>query len=192
MVLLLILALAAAEMQKTQKDRCAPNAIDASTRRSSPEMECVDRNGHCVSVTLDGKPTVPLTDEKVAARVHAIKHGEDVCWQMTQPVSAQFRLTATMGGLYPKFIGNLERVLVNLYSLDDYDPKVDSRLDSLNGVEMRADAAPTGTWQLHSPRPLPAGEYVAVFRLQGSGNWDRQAVLLRLDPKLAPAPKGQE
>ena len=80
---------------------------------------------------------------------------------------------------------------VNLYRLEDYDPKVDSRLDSLNGVQMRADGAPTGTWQLQSERPLPAGEYIAVFRLSGSGNWDRQAVLLTLDPKIAPAPKGQ-
>jgi hypothetical protein len=191
MVLELIFVIAAADVQKTQKDRCAPNVIDASVRRTYPEMECVKRNGHCVSVTIDGKPTVALTDEQVAARVHAIKHDEDVCWQVTQPVSTEFRLTAAMGGLYPKFIGSLQRVLVNLYHLEDYDPKVDSRLDSLNGVEMRADGAPTGTWQLHSERPLPAGEYVAVFRLQGSGNWDRQAILLKLDPKIAPAPKGQ-
>ena len=80
--------------------------------------------------------------------------------------------------------------MVNLYHLDDYDPEVDSRLDSLNGVQMPADGAPAGTWRLHSERPLPAGEYVAVFRIHGSGNWDRQAVFLKLDPKIAP-PKGQ-
>ena len=51
MVLELIFALSAAEMQKTQKERCAPNAIDASVQRTNPEMACVDRNGHCVSVT---------------------------------------------------------------------------------------------------------------------------------------------
>ena len=61
----------------------------------------------------------------------------------------------------------------------------------LNGIEMRPDGGPTGTWQLRSERPLPAGEYVAVFRLTGAGNWDRQAVLLKLDPKIPPAPKGQ-
>jgi hypothetical protein len=37
MVLELMFVIAAAEMQKTQKDRCAPNEIDASTRRTSPE-----------------------------------------------------------------------------------------------------------------------------------------------------------
>ena len=191
MVLELIFAFSAMEMQKTQKERCAPNAIDAGVQRTNPEMACVDRNGHCVSVTIDGKPTVALTDEKVAARVHAIKHGEDVCWQITQPVSTRLRLTAAMGGIVPKFIGTLEQVQVNLYRLEDYDPKVDSRLDSLNGVQMRPDGAPTGTWQLQSDRPLPAGEYIAVFRLSGTGNWDRQAVFLTLDPKIAPAPKGQ-
>jgi len=191
MVAELLFIVAAASAQQTQKARCAPNTIDKDVQRTSPEMACVDRNGHCVSVTIDGKPTVALTDEKLAARVHAIKHGEDVCWQLTEPVSTQFRVTAGMGGIVPKFIGTLERVQVNLYHLDDYDPKVDSRLDSLNGIEMRPDGAPTGTWQLRSERPLPAGEYVAVFRLTGAGNWDRQAVLLKLDPKIAPAPKGQ-
>ena len=191
MLLELLFVISTAEMQKSQKERCAANAIDADVKRTHPEMACVDRNGHCVAITVDGKSTVPLTDETLAARVHAVKHGEDVCWQMTQPVSSQFRVTAGMGGIFPKFIGTLEQVQVNLYRLDDYDPKVDSRLDSINGIEMRADGAPTGTWQLHSPRPLPAGEYIAVFRVSGSGNWDRQAVLLKVDPKLTPAPKGQ-
>ena len=191
MVAELIFLVVAAAAPQAQKDRCAPNAIDKAVQRTNPEMACVDRNGHCVAVTVDGKPTVALTDEKLAARVHAIKHGEDVCWQVTEPVSTQFRITAGMGGIVPKFIGTLELVHVNLYHLDDYDPKVDSRLDSLNGIAMRADGAPTGTWQLRSERPLPAGEYIAVFRLSGAGNWDRQAVLLKLDPKIAPAPKGQ-
>src|SRR5262245_66551530 len=151
MLLELILAVAV-EGQKTQKDRCAPNAIDASVQRSNPEMACVNRNGHCVSVTIDGKPTVALADERVAARVHAIKHGEDVCWQMPQPVSTQFRVTAAMGGLYPKFIGTLEQVQVNMYHLDDYDPKVNSRLDSLNGIAMQADGAATGTVHAHWER----------------------------------------
>jgi hypothetical protein len=191
MVLELMFLLAAAEPQKTQKERCAPNEIDASTQRTHPEMACVDRNGHCVSLSIDGKATAPLTDESVAARVHAIKHGEDVCWTLTQPVSTQFRVAAGMGGIFPKFIGTLEQVQVNLLRLDDYDPKVDSRLDAINGVTMRPDDAPTGTWQVVAERPLPAGEYIAVFRISGSGNWDRQAVLLKLDPKIAPAPKGQ-
>ena len=191
MLLELLFVVSAADMQKSQKERCAPNAIDASVQRTHPEMACVDRNGHCVSVTIDGKPTMPLNDETLAARVHAIKHGEDVCWQMAEPVSTKFRVTAGMGGIVPKFVGTLEHVRISLYRLDDYDPKVDSRLDQINGVEMRADGAPTGSWQLHAERPLPAGEYIAVLRISGSGNWDRQAVLLKLDPKIAPAPKGQ-
>jgi hypothetical protein len=192
MVAELMFVVAALATQQTQKARCAPNAIDKDVQRTNPEMACVDRNGHCVSVTIDGKPTVALTDETIAARVHAIKHGEDVCWRLTEPVSTQFRVVAGMGGIVPKFVGTLEQVRVNLYSLGDYDPKVDSRLDSLNGIEMRADGAPSGTWQLRSERPLPAGEYLAVFRVTGVGNWDRQAVLLTLDPKLAPiAPKSQ-
>ena len=51
---------------------------------------------------------------------------------------------------------------------------------------MVADGDPNGTWQLNSERPLKAGEYVIVFRVFGEGNWDKQAVLLTLDPTLKP------
>jgi len=165
----------------SQKERCAPADHDRSS-----DMICVNRNGHCVAVTVDGQVTVPLADEALAARVHAIKHGEDVCWQVVQPVSTKFRASAKAGGLNQKFLGPMESMKVNVYELADYDPKVDSRLDSLNGVELKADGNPDGTWQLTAEHPLPAGEYVVVFRIYGTGNWDRQAVLLKLDPKITP------
>ena len=167
----------------SQKERCAPADYDRSS-----DMICVNRNGHCAELTVDGQATTPLTDETVAARVHAIKHGEDVCWQLLQPASTKFRASSKAGGLNQKFLGPMESMSVNIYALDDYDPKVDSRLDSLNGVALKADGNPDGTWQLTSEHPLPAGEYVVVFRIYGTGNWDRQAVLLKLDPKIAPGP----
>jgi len=178
--ILLSVAFAAAA---SQNERCAPAEHD-----NSSDMICVDRNGHCAVITVDGQTTVALTDEALATRVHAIKHGEDVCWQVAQPVSTRFRVSAKAGGLRPTFLGAMEQIKVNVYQLGDYDPATDSRLDSLNGTEMKPDGNPNGTWQLTSERPLPAGEYVVVIRLYGTGNWDKQAVLLKLDPKIAPGP----
>ena len=152
------------------------------------DMTCVDRNGTCVAIDVDGHPTTPLKDPATVRRVEAIKHGEDVCFQVTQPVSTKLRVWARGGGRRPGFVGNIETVRVNLFALDDYDPEFDSRLDSLNGIDMKADGAPDGTWQLTAEKPLKAGEYLAIFRIFGVGNWDKQAVLLKLDPALAPAP----
>jgi hypothetical protein len=176
---LLALTLAAG----SQAERCAHSDHPASS-----DMICVNRIGHCAVVHVDGHETVPLTDAATAARVHAIKHGEDVCWQVVQPVSTTLRAQASGGGLRESFIGAMESLRVSVYPLGDYDPEFDSRLDPLNGVELVADGAPGGTWRLEAERPLPAGEYVVVFRVFGVGNWDKQAVLLRLDPTLAPAP----
>ena len=164
-----------------QADRCAPH-------EASDSMMCVRRNGHCAEVSIDGQGTVELAEEATAARIHEIRHGEDVCWQVEAPVSTRFRVSAGAGGIYPSWLGTLERIAVNLYHLDDYDPDLDSRLDSLLGVSMEAGGQPDSTWQLVTERPLAAGEYVAVFRLFGVDNWDRQAVLLRLDPELKPRP----
>ncbi len=51
-----------------------------------------------------------------------------------------------------------------------------------------ADGDPNGTWQLRAERALPAGEDVIVFRVFGVDNRDKQAVLLNLDPAIAPSP----
>jgi len=178
--MMLELLVAAAVFSASHEETCLGRA------ERSPAMVCVDRNGLCASVTVDGHATKPLTDPATVKRVHAIKHGEDVCWQVTAPVSTKLRVLAKGGGRDPAFVGPIEKLGVNLYALDDYDPEFDSRLDSLNGVELKADGDPNGTWQLHTDKPLKAGEYLAVFRIFGVDNWDRQAVLLKLDPKLVP------
>jgi hypothetical protein len=182
-MLTLALALLAFAAPSSQSERCAHSDHDPGS-----EMICVNRLGHCAVVSVDGHATTPLVDEATAARVHAIKHGEDVCWQVVQPVSTQFRVSAKTGGLFPTFVGRIEKLQANVYALDDYDAEVDSRLDSLSGVDTVADGDPDGTWQLRAEKPLPAGEYVIVFRVFGVDNWDKQAVLLKLDPKIAPAP----
>jgi hypothetical protein len=168
-----------AQAQHSQKERCAHNV-------ASGEMMCVNRLGHCVDVTIDGQKTTALADEATAQRVHAVKHDQDVCWQIAQPVSTKLRVQAKAGGIFPSFLGRIEKISANVYDIGDFDPKLDSRLDDIEGTSMVADGDPNGTWQLTAERPLKGGEYVIVFRVFGEGNWDKQAVLLKLDPKLQP------
>ncbi|MCC6133408.1 MAG: hypothetical protein IT186_26050 [Acidobacteria bacterium] len=165
--------------EKSQKERCAPN-------ESKTEMMCVNRNGHCVDVTIDGQKTVALADEETGRRVHSIKHGEDVCWMLANPVSTKLRVSAKTGGIFPSFVGNIEQINVNVYPLTG--AKSEGRLDSLDGVALEADGNPNGTWRLTSEKPLKKGEYILVFRVFGKNNWDRQAVLVNLDPALKPGP----
>ena len=174
-----LLLTAAPQATHSQRERCAHHEAQG-------EMMCVNRLGHCVDLTIDGQKTAALTDEATAQRVHAVKHDQDVCWQVANPVSTRLRVQAKAGGIFPSFLGKIEKLSVNVYELDAFDPKVDSRLDDVNGEEMVADGDPNGTWQLKSERPLKAGEYVIVFRVFGEGNWDKQAVLLKLDPALKP------
>jgi len=173
----LLVASPALAGDKPQSQRCAPND-------GVGEMKCVNRNGHCVELTIDGMKTVPLSDDATAVRVHAIKHGEDVCWTLTKPVSTRLRASAKAGGIFPPFVGKVQSLRVSVYRLDGASPG--QRLDHLSGVDLVADSAPTGTWRLTSEKPLGKGEYVLVFRISGEGNWDRQAVLVNLDPGLQP------
>jgi hypothetical protein len=181
MNVLAVAAMVLAAAGPSQKQRCS-----AAGRRGP--MACVNRVGHCVTVTVDGQATVPLTDKATAAHVHSIPHNEDVCWRLPRPVSTQFRAQAQGGGPHPAFVGEIHDVDVMLYQLDDYDPQSDSRLEALGGIRAEADGYRNGTWQVRTPRPLTAGEYIAVFRVSGRDNWDMQAVLVTLDPSLPPGP----
>ena len=171
--------IAAAALAGSHAKNCAPGD-------GQGDMTCVDRNGVCVSVAVDGHDTRPLNDPATVKRVEAIKHGEDVCYVVEEPVSTKLRVLAKGGGRRPAFVGRIEKLGINLYNLGDYDPQFDSRLDSLNGVELKQDGGPDGTWQLVTEKPLKAGEYLAVIRVFGEGNWDKQAVLLKLDPAVQP------
>jgi hypothetical protein len=173
----LLLSAPAFSSDKPQSERCAAN--DATG-----EMKCVNRNGLCAELTIDGLKTEPLKDEETAARVHAIDHGEDVCWMLARPVSTKLRAVAKAGGIYPPFLGKIQRITVNAYRLEGAKPG--AHVASLDGVELVADGDPNGTWRLTSEKPLAKGEYVIVFRIFGLGNWDRQAVLVSLDPTLKP------
>lgn len=175
----LLLTIPALAADTRQSERCAAN--DAAG-----EMKCVNRNGHCAELTIDGVKTVALKDEETAARIHAIKHGEDVCWMLAKPVSTGLRASAKAGGIFPSFLGKMEKLSVNAYRLDGAKPG--DSVSSLNDVKLVADGDPNGTWRLVSEKPLKKGEYVLVFRIFGVGNWDRQAVLVSLDPALKPGP----
>ena len=163
-----------------QSDAC-------KTGKAGSSMVCIHRNGHCLQLQIEGQATVPfVADAALAKRLAAMRIHEPVCWQLVAPVAAGFRAEAQAGGLWPEWLGQLESIGVGLYALDDFDAALDSRLDRLNGMDMQADGYRNGTWQLKSERELRPGRYLAVFRVHGSGNWDRQGVMLQIDPQLKP------
>lgn len=180
MILLAIAALALGTTPLSQRERCTPP--DISTSRA-----CIEREGQCVDIHIDGRATLALTDEMIGQRVNAIETLFDVCWQVTQPVSTRLRIRAAGGGLFPTYLGPVNRIDAQIFHLDDFDPATDSRLEHVAGIHPEPDGAPNGTWQLKSERPLKAGEYVLVVHVFGD-RWNRQGILLRLDPALPPTP----
>lgn len=161
----------------------------------SRSMPCINRNGLCVEVIIDGQATQAIGREQ-RQRILELPGMSDVCWQLQAPVSAEFRVQARGGGLKPEFVGPINSLGVLLVPIEEYDPEFDgNRIDPLNGFGVEADGYRDGTWQFRrspyfptSSGPLAAGEYVAIIRVHGRDNWDKQEVLLRIDPGLAPAP----
>ncbi len=165
----------------------------------SRRMVCIHRNGVCVEVSIDGQATRPISREN-RQRITQLPDMDEVCWEIEAPVSSAFRVEARGGGLQPDFIGELKSIGAILVPLDEYDPEFDgNRIEPLRGFSAEADGYRDGTWQLrardHFRTPgstqLPAGEYVIILRLHGQDNWDKQEVLIRIDPNLKPAPAKQ-
>lgn len=162
-------------------------------------MQCISRNGVCVDVSIDGHQSLPIskTDRK---RMMKLPDMDGVCWQIKLPVSAEFRIKAQNGGLRSDFIGALKSLSVLVVPIGDYDPEYDgNRIDPLHGLTLQADGYRNGTWQLREQAyfrtstsgGLTAGEYVIILRIYGEDNWDRQKILLSIDPEISPIPAQQ-
>lgn len=168
---------------------------DCEPNRSRGTMQCVKRNGVCADVRIDGQQTRPISREQ-RRRISALPGMREVCWQLDAPVSARFRVEARGGGVVPDYIGPLQQLGGLLVPLDDYDPEFDSRrIEPLRGYGLEADGYRDGSWQMRQQpflmtpgNRIEAGEYVLVLRLRGRDNWDRQEILLRIDPDLEPPP----
>lgn len=170
--------LAPTALAESQKERCAANPAVGN-------MRCVNRLGHCVELLLDGEPTAPLTDEATGERLAEMDLAETACWQVARPLPAKLRVVAKGGGLVPAYVGKVEQVRVTGWALGAGNGAAEAR--ELEDLELVPDGA--GAWVLKPERPLKAGSYLLVFRVVGSGNWDRQAVLVTLDPKASSGPK---
>ena len=166
--------LAPPALAESQKERCAPNA-------GKGDMRCVERHGHCVEILLDGEPTAPLTDEATGARLAGMDVDDAVCWQVARPLPTKLRVVAKGGGIVPTYVGSVEKVGVNAWAVGG-PAKGSGDARELEDVELVPEG---GAWVLKSESPLKPGQYVLVLRVFGSGNWDRQAVLVTLDPKAA-------
>lgn len=169
--------LAPMALAESQKERCAPN-------EARGDMRCVNRHGHCVELLLDGEKTEPLADEATGGRIAAMNVDDAVCWQVARTLPARLRVSAKGGGLVPTYIGDsLEKIGVNAWAVGG-PAKGSGDAREIDDVELVPES---GSWVLKSESPLMAGEYVLVFRVFGSNNWDRQAVLVTLDPKAGAA-----
>lgn len=168
-------------LAESQKERCAPND-------GKGDMRCVNRHGHCVELFLDGEKTVPLSDEATGGRIAAMKVDDAVCWQVARSLPTKLRVSANGGGLVPTYVGDsLEKIGVNAWAVGG-PAKGSGEAREIDDVELVPEG---GSWTLKSESPLKAGEYVLVFRVFGSNNWDRQAVLVTLDPKLPSSDSGK-
>lgn len=168
---------------------------DCKVNKGRGDMRCINRNGVCIEISIDAHPTKPISRAD-KQRLAQLPDMDDLCWQVDVPVSAQFRVEGRGGGEVPEFIGPLESIGAQLLPIEDYDPEFDgNRIQPLYAFDLAADGCRDGTWQLRerehfsTPRSgvLEAGEYVVILRLHGRDNWDKQMVLVRIDPTLKPS-----
>jgi hypothetical protein len=191
----LVLALLTGAATDVAADKLMEDCERGSRSRG---MQCISRNGVCLEVVVDGQKTRPIARAD-RQRIVKLPDMDDVCHQLPVPVSANFRVQARGGGLEPDFVGTVESLGALLLPLDDFDPEFDRRIEPLNSFNLEADGYRDGTWQLKpetrfampgaGAAALAPGECVLVLRVHGTDNWDKQEILLRIDPARAPGPE---
>lgn len=143
--------------------------------KQSPLAACNARMGHCVDVKMGGVKSELHNDAALNAKLGKALGRDKPCWKVATPVPADFLLTNEAKAGSEAWLGEVTRVGLVLYALDDFDEALGRPIEPMSGanvVDGRIEIAPRGA----DPLPLKPGEYVAIFRFFGSSNWERQAI----------------
>ena len=146
-------------------------------------MKCIDRDGRCIEVTVNGqknvklsKPTRKLMLELERAAPREVSHWvRDVRYELPAPIQGELQVTAEQTTKAGDWFGEDRQAEVRVIPLDDVDLQARAEITTADSVRV-GGAAPLVQRHVLEQNTLPAGRYLLAVTLRGRDNWDRQVL----------------
>ena len=160
----------------------------AATSAAAVDMHCVDRDGRCMAVTVNGQTAVKLskaTKKALAAMdIHgaAMRHDvKETRYEIAAPVRGELEVRADRSKDSKDWFGEKRTFQVMVVPLGDVQLKTHQQIGTAEGVSI-GGSAPLTVESVLEGKQLPPGSYLLIVTLSGEDNWDRMTLFVRVAP----------
>lgn len=151
------------------------------------DMRCVDRDGRCMAVTVNGQKAVKLdkATKKLLAGLQAGRGSEmrhnlsQTRYYVAAPVNGELDVKADRSADSKDWFGENRQFEVMVVPLSDVKLEARQQVGTARGVSTEGGTPLTLETVLESKR-LPPGPYLLVVSLNGDSNWDRMTLYVQV------------
>jgi len=151
----------------------------AASPAAATNMKCIDRDGRCIVLTVNGQRNVKLSKARkkmLAGLTHVSPSWvPDVRYELPAPIQGELQVTAEQTKEAGDWFGNGREAEVRVIPLDDVDLQTHSEITTADNVRV-GGAAPLVQQHVLEQKTLPPGRYLLGVTLRGQDNWDRQVL----------------
>ena len=148
------------------------------TSAMAANMKCIDRDGRCIVVTVNGQRNVKLSKETKKLLKDMTRVSDwvgDVRYELPAPVQGELQVQAEQTREAGDWFGENRQAEVKVIPLDDVDLKSHAEVATADSVRV-GGAAPLVEQHVLEQNTLPPGRYLLAVTLNGADNWDRQVL----------------
>lgn len=149
------------------------------------DMHCVDRDGRCMAVTINGQKAVKL-DKATKKLLAGVKgnillrhHVSEARYQIPTPIRGDLDVKADRSADSKDWFGENRIFEVMVVPLADVALKSHQQVGTADGVSI-GGAAPLTLENVLESKRLPPGPYLLVVSLNGDSNWDRMTLYVQV------------
>jgi hypothetical protein len=157
-------------------------AVLVTEPAAAVDMRCVDRDGRCMAVTVNGQKAVKLskaTKKALAGVKRAQDHLYDLRYEITAPIRGELDVTADRSTDSKDWFGDGRHFEVMVVPLADVELRTHQQIGAADNVRVQGGAPLTVQNVLEGNR-LPPGPYLLLVRLTGDSNWDRMKLYVQV------------
>jgi hypothetical protein len=150
--------------------------------------KCLERDGRCIAVTVNGQAAVKLSKRTKAIlkslqtdtpREVAYELGE-TRYEVPLPIRGGLEVTAERSPDSGDWFGDGRTFGTTVRPLDQVDLQTSQQLSTVDGISV-GGGTPLVVENVLAGNRLPPGRYLLSITLNGKGNWDRMTLYVQVE-----------
>jgi hypothetical protein len=162
--------------------------IMAATASEAGMSKCLERDGRCMAVTVNGQQVVKLSKrtkgvlKDMEAAVSYVDGNDmrETRYEIPVAIRGALEVTADRSADSGDWFGDKRSFETTVVPLDQVDLKTSQQLATVEGVTV-GGGSPLVIENVLAGNRLPPGRYLLVIDLHGMSNWDRMKLYVQVE-----------